>query len=839
MSISRIFSWVSLTGLLWACPVWGQAAKPQTPTQDDYGWSTMRLAGVSGKGDFVSYHLDYPSGQDTLFVMTEKGERRFSFPKGYRGNFDRDRFLCLQPGTKLTLCDLKSGTVSTLEGVEDYEILAGGNLLLLKDGRRTITCIDRTGKALQQFENVAGYAVSPKKDKVAISVAGAEKKVLLLALDEKSRATTIQRGALVFHALRWDGDGKCLAFVSHDPDGRTAGLFLYSVPLGSMQQRPISPQEGNFTVSDIAISGNGKRVAFSTMEIGAQSPGKEIPQVWNSRDPVPFSSRPRFYPTADVWVWLPETDAFRKITDAKLARAVLSSDLRYAVLEDPMANRPSFKPEADRDLFVQDLLTGATVLFLSGFSGQAERLVLSPDGTGVCYFAADHWFFYDFRTQRHRNLTGGLGVKFGDEDNDRPEPDRPYALPVWSADGKTMYLYDKFDIWAFDQKGGKRLTHGRERSLVFRFVFADLQDPYALVSQGVLLDGKKPVLLSAVATDHSVSGYFVISGGKVHELAMADKRFSKPKVSDSGTRLFWTEEDFDLPPRIVMLDKASGKKEILFSSNPQQREFAWGRSESMTYQNASGRLLKASLFYPADYDPAKTYPMVVHVYERQRASLHEYVNPSLKEGDGFNRTNLTLQGYFVLYPDIVHRIGDPAASAVDCVESAVRKALSTVPVDAGRLGIIGHSMGGYLVNCIVTRSNMFKAAVAGASIADTTSWYLSMGYNTGIPDASRFEYEQMRIGKSFFEDKEAYRRNSPIEFAEDINSALLLWTGENDTQVKPWQSMEFHMALRRLGKENVLLIYPDEDHALSLEKNQVDLTSRIESWFRKYLKPEL
>lgn len=839
MWISKIFSWVSLTGLLWACPVLGQAAKPQRITEKDYElWSTMLLQGASDDGQYISYGLAYASGQDTLFVRTAEGKMVFALPKGYRSGFGKGFFACLLPQGRMAVGNLKSRTVSTWEGVDDYEPLENGKLLILKDGRAAMEVVDRNGKVIHRVSNVAEYAVSLGRDEVAVSTKNNGGGLWLLPVNGNPKYL-IASGTEVFSKLRWESSGRWLAFASFTPEGRASGVSLFTAKTKSVVRKAFADSAAPSSIAELVVSPDGKRVAVSSVEIQTDSLAGAIPEVWNAKDAVPYSSRPRFSTRMRGWVWFTETAVFREVTDARFTSVQFGGDLRYALLENPLANRPSFKPEADRDLFVRDVETRTTHPFLLEFSGQAERIAISPDGRGVCYFDADHWHYYDFRTRKHRSLTGDLGVRFGDEDNDRPEANRPYALPVWSADGNTLYVYDKFDIWTIDQKGCKRLTRGREQSLVFRFAFAGQADPNGLVCAGARLDGTTPALLIARKDDHAQSGYFELTQTGMRPLLLTNKRTARLKVSGDGKRLFCTEEDFDMPPRIMMLDRGSGKATTLFASNGQQDTLRWGRSELITYKNGMGRALKATLFYPAGYDPAKTYPMVVHIYERQRASLHEYVNPSLKESDGFNRTNFTLQGYFVLYPDIVHRIGDPAASAVDCVESAVRKVLLTVPVDPARLGIIGHSMGGYLVNCIVTHSSLFKAAVSGAGIADTASWYHSMGYNTGIPDASRFEYEQMRIGKPFFEDKEAYRRNSPIEFAANMSSALLLWTGENDTQVKPWQSMEFHMALRRLGKENTLLVYPGEDHALSLEKNQIDLMTRIEGWFRKYLKPAI
>jgi dipeptidyl aminopeptidase/acylaminoacyl peptidase len=111
-----------------------------------------------------------------------------------------------------------------------------------------------------------------------------------------------------------------------------------------------------------------------------------------------------------------------------------------------------------------------------------------------------------------------------------------------------------------------------------------------------------------------------------------------------------------------------------------------------------------------------------------------------------------------------------------------------------------------------------------------------MGWNTGRPDMWRFESQQWRMGKSLFEDRERYDRNSPIVHAEHITTPLLSWTGNEDKQVNWSQSIEFYLALRRLEKPHIMLLYPEEAHTLEKSQNQKDLAVRLHQWFDYHLK---
>lgn len=157
-------------------------------------------------------------------------------------------------------------------------------------------------------------------------------------------------------------------------------------------------------------------------------------------------------------------------------------------------------------------------------------------------------------------------------------------------------------------------------------------------------------------------------------------------------------------------------------------------------------------------------------------------------------------------------------------------------------GLYGHSFGGYETNFIISQTNIFAAAVSGAGVSDIISMYFNISRNAYFQtDMWRFENQQFRIGKSLYDDKEAYVSNSPIMHAENVKTPLLLWAGKND-RIIPWnQSITYYLALRKLGVITEMLVYPDEDHSLEKPDNQKDLSRRMMAWFDHLLKgdPEL
>ncbi|MNF74326.1 Acetylxylan esterase precursor [compost metagenome] len=257
----------------------------------------------------------------------------------------------------------------------------------------------------------------------------------------------------------------------------------------------------------------------------------------------------------------------------------------------------------------------------------------------------------------------------------------------------------------------------------------------------------------------------------------------------------------------------------------------------MHFRNSKGKELKAALYYPANYDPAQKYPMIVNTYETKSDRIHRYNNPNDFMDNG-NPTVFTTNGYFFLFPDIEYEEGTVGSDVVDCTVSATNEIIARGLVDPAKIGLIGFSFGGYESAFMSTQTNLFSAIVAGAGVMDLVSFYLTVEWDSGASDMSCFHAEKWRLGKTPFEDPLLYAKYSPVANAANIKTPILIWTGKEDRHVDWHQSVQFYMALRRLGKKQIMLLYPGEAHGLRKPKNQIDFNHRIQEWFDYYLKKE-
>jgi dipeptidyl aminopeptidase/acylaminoacyl peptidase len=269
-------------------------------------------------------------------------------------------------------------------------------------------------------------------------------------------------------------------------------------------------------------------------------------------------------------------------------------------------------------------------------------------------------------------------------------------------------------------------------------------------------------------------------------------------------------------------------------TNPFLKEYGWSRAELVNYTNANGVDLQGALYYPANYEAGKQYPMIVYIYEERAQGLHSFTVPS--ERRPYNNATFTADGFFVFEPDIIYRPQNPGVSAVECVVPAVKKVLESGMIDEKRIGLIGHSWGAYQTSFIVTQTDLFAAGIAGAPLTNMMSMSMSIYWNSGQTDAWIFHESQGRMNRPFWQDVETYIKNSPIFSIDQMKTPLLIAFGDEDGAVDFNQGVELYNAARLAGKQFVMLVYPGENHGLVKKENQVDYHYRIREWFGHYLR---
>ncbi|MDP2496803.1 MAG: prolyl oligopeptidase family serine peptidase [Candidatus Palauibacterales bacterium] len=788
--------------------------------------------------------------------------------------------------TKLGLLDLRTGDTAVVPEVSSFEFSDAGRFLAMRryppreraEGHRGADLLlrDLTDDVDTNFGNVASFEWQDDGTLLAMVVDAAEPtgNGVRVYAPRTGRLRTLASRSAEFTGLAWrpsDDDLAALRRRGDDAWADSAHVILAWRGLEEANPRPLTFDPGTVESfpdtlrvvehRDLRWSDDGDRLFFGTQ---VREPSGASPDTAPADSAADSASGVEELPPADVLVWhssdveiipLQEVRAERDRRDNYLAAWHVGREgwtrLGTGLTEDvqvleggdravgfdrtPYRRERMFGP-VYRDIYLIDVESGERTRV-------AERVQYwfggSPGGRYLLWLEDDHYRAHDVRTGETANLTSELPVPVVDVDDDHTvEQKPPFGVAGWTQGDGSVLIYDEYDTWRIrpDGSGATRLTAGRADSIRHRYVDLEDEEP----GEADFIDPSAPAYwdLYDEWTEEHGYGRAQDLGAEPDRLVWRQKTVSGLVKADSADVFLHRISDFEDSPDYFRSGPRLADAVQVTETNPFQSEYAWGRSELVSFENARGERLQGALFYPANYDPEKSYPMITYIYEIVSPAVRGYQVPSRQHP--YNRTTFTQEGYFVFMPDITYRARQPGRSAVDAIVPAVRRVLDVVPaVDSSRLGLVGHSWGGYQTAFTVTRTDLFRSAVAGAPLTNMVSMYNSIYWRTGGTDARIFEIAQGRMEVPPWEDMDAYVANSPLHHVESMETPLLMAQGTDDGAVEFNQGVEFFNAARRAGKELVFLVYDGENHGLSREeKNAADYRDRVLTWFDHYLEGE-
>lgn len=531
--------------------------------------------------------------------------------------------------------------------------------------------------------------------------------------------------------------------------------------------------------------------------------------------------------------WVKEKK-FVRLADNKLRRVEPTPKYRFGIGFDNSSYELMGNLDGRRyqDIYAVDLKTGQRRLLLEKCRWYFGA---SPEGTHILYYEDGHYYTCDLASGQIKNLTQKVPTSFINTEDDHnvvKPPIRPFG---WAKGGKEVLLNDNWDVWLVpisDDQPVNLTVNGREKGIRY-------QRRFRLDPEEKGIDLSQPLYFTAYGEWTKKGGIVRIDPAKRGQrsakmLLWDDAIFSGLiKAKDKNIYLYTRQTYKDYPDYYVAdADLKNGHQ--ITEANPQQKEFAWSSGSMLIdYESAKGDKLQAALFFPANYEKGKSYPTIVYIYEKLSQNFHRYFTPY---ANGFNKSVYTSRGYAVLMPDIVYKVNDPGMSAVWCVLPAIKAAIATGVVDESRIGLHGHSWGGYQTAFLVTQTDLFKAAVAGAPLTNMISMYSSIYWNTGSANQPIFESSQGRFKGGYWDFVEAYIRNSPVFHAQNVKTPLLILHNDKDGAVDWNQGIEYYNTLRRLQKPVVMLQYKGENHGLRQLPNQKDYTVRMMEFFDHFLR---
>jgi dipeptidyl aminopeptidase/acylaminoacyl peptidase len=258
-------------------------------------------------------------------------------------------------------------------------------------------------------------------------------------------------------------------------------------------------------------------------------------------------------------------------------------------------------------------------------------------------------------------------------------------------------------------------------------------------------------------------------------------------------------------------------------------------SELVKWKSYTGKIAEGILYKPENFDPSIKYPMIVYFYERNNQTLHNYLPPAPARSR-INIPYFVSRGYLVFVPDIWYKKGYPGQGAYDYIVSGTKAMIQKGFVDSTKLGLQGQSWGGYQIAYLITKTNMFAAAWAGAPVVNMTSAYGGIRWGTGMNRQFQYEKTQSRIGATLWERPDLYIKNSPLFSLPKVTTPIVIMNNDADDAVPWYQGIEMFTAMKRLNKKIWLLVYNNELHNLSERRNKKDIQIRQQQFFDHYLK---
>jgi dipeptidyl aminopeptidase/acylaminoacyl peptidase len=731
--------------------------------------------------------------------------------------------------------------------------------------------------------HVLSCAFDSASQHLAYSVAGPEGKdnglyLIHLEDNELSRKPIQQKSKALYTNLSWMKEGSQLAFLEGKDDKMSKGL-AHSLWIwdGTSQEARQAVTSEHIPESwllpeknDLNWSEDGKRLYFGFRPEEFHPEKEEEPQkegesaegksevdlfdydqilkkrevdVWHWNDPLIVTNQKKMWPRikdlAYLVVYHLDEDRVVQLADREMPFVQRSENPDFALGTSNIPYRKEITWYGElQDVYVVSLQDGYRKRVVERIDGDFSRsrrernLSLSPNGRYVVYYKEKHWFLYDGKTGLAQNLTKDLDVPFFDEDHDYPQPAPGYGIAGWVEDDKAILIYDKYDIWMFDTATGDavNVTHGsgRETHMTFRVIRVDRKQRFYTESEHLLL--------SAYHNLDKHHGFYTCRLGQPGVKALLDeaKKFSfKAKAKNTDTILYTRESYTEYPDLWVSDSKFKSIKKIT-EANPQIENFAWGKAELVEWRSVDGIPLQGVLIKPGNYEPGKRYPVVVYFYRFFSQRLHEFNEVVINHRPCFPL--YASNGYAVFLPDVRFDIGQPGYSATKCLVPGVQKLVDMGVADPDAIGLHGHSWSGYQTAFVITQTDIFACAVAGAPVSNMTSAYSGIRWESGLARQMQYEQQQSRIGGSLWEFPERYVENSPVFFADRINTPLLIQFGDQDGAVPWYQGIELYLAMRRLEKDCVFLQYREEPHHLKKYPNKLDYTIKMMEYFDHYLK---
>jgi|GEM_PF-4881265 len=800
-----------------------------TNTLDFSKWCTIENGKFSENGRWFAHKKSNTT--DSLYIVNTKTNQTRTWLDVKQFDFLTDNVLGLKTEDYYFYVDLEVNDVQRID-VKGRTLWQRKNGFIWKD-MGSIGFYHRIKKKNFSIPNVTSLKMNPENEwGVFTKKIGDSTIVYYLSVsDWKQEQIAKIKGELQY--IVFGENEKSAVFATKSEDNNITLYALISMKSNFIIKKMATEPNGKIVPHSLTFDSKNKKCYFYVIEnsLIKEDLQKDI-LTFDSLDKEQNLNQNKRY------VWDLKTDSVFKLAYSDLT-AIIPTGMNEVYVG---YKSEGYDPRDNNGLSFADFYivneTGSSNLIAKKVPLLYHQFLIAPHSNYLAYFHNGNWWSYDLKSNTNRCLTATLNTSFENTRPKYPYSVKHYETMGWSADGKELWIYDQYDIWRVALNGRyiDRITKGREQSLKFRHDFEKALLPVSFIAhtqfETKIIQDTQQLLLTAYQEETEQQALYFLDKKEIIQISPLDKQrvyFSKIR----SHKINFKTESFNQFPFYTIYDITTGKKwstkEI---SNSKENKL--GKTSILKVKVNDSIQLRGVLLYPANWNSDKKYPLVVSVYDQEASKVNYFKAPTLENTSGFNPTIYTLNDYFVFYPNLRYQNDNVLHYVQSDLDLLLDKVITEEPtVDNDRLGIIGHSFGGFQVMYLIGQTNRFKAAVAGAGVSDLIDFYFTEHGKGGI-GMFAFEFAQYRSKMPFGNSN--ILLNSPINFAHKITTPLFLWSGTEDTQVHYRNSEKMYKALWRQKKEVYLTLYDKELHALDTKKNQVDLSFKIMQFFDSKLK---
>lgn len=856
------------------------------------GWQSIRETLLQPQGEYICYSINPQEGDGQLVVRHIKNGQQWVIDRGTQPVFtENGQFLISKikphfadtrqakidkkkpdemPKDTLLIITLSNFKIQKIPAVKTFQVPEKGSEFIAftkdkkgdatKEGTDLIVHNLLTGQE-KLFNNIGSYSMHPKGSYVAMSQMKTKNSFaqILCYPTSDTVAKTINKKYFSMTGFSWDEAGNQLAYLIERDSADKAlqknyTLAYYTTQMDTAQfviDKTNSSMPAHYTI------GGDRKITYSksgkVLQLGIQPiiPIKDtsLPEfervsldIWHYDDPslqsMQLKNVDNTLKSTETIVYRPENKTVTylgKIKDRDIIHTQDGDgDWSYALIDSNDQVAFQWQGYSMKDIYKINTRNGQTSLIQKSFKG--NLVTASPNGQFLVFYdeIQKKYISYSFISQKSNQVAKDIHTILYDEDNDMPDDPNAYGFVKWMDNNEQFIIYDRYDLWLVDAKGVKpslQLTHGRKDKIVYRFNETD-PDRTSFANNSILL------LKGFYETDKSESiARLELERNQLFVIQHLPMHITTVVAAKKSNELAILQEDEIQSPNVYIyhFENTVQTPKPISSINTQQSQYNWMTSQLVKWKAYTGKTAEGILYLPENFNPKTKYPMIVYFYERNNQTLHNYLAPA-PTPSRLNIPFFVSRGYVVFVPDILYQKGYPGQGAYDYILSGTRAMVQKGFIDSTKIGLQGQSWGGYQIAYLITKTNLYAAAWAGAPVVNMTSAYGGIRWGTGMNRQFQYEKTQSRIGASLWERPDLYLKNSALFSLPKVTTPLVIMSNDADDAVPWYQGIEMFTAMRRLHKKVWLLVYNNEAHNLVERRNRKDIQIREQQFFDSYLK---